>query len=108
MSRNCADFHIIGNVAKVLKMDKVTKVTIAANLRSKKGEAWVDDPHFNTVNIWDKSTRDYIEKDVSTGDLVRVVGRFKESSYDDKRTGDKVYTVDFNANDFSRLAAKQG
>jgi single-strand DNA-binding protein len=107
MSRNCADFHIIGNVAKVVPMDKVTKVTIAANLRTKKGEAWVDDTHFNTVNVWEKHTRDYIKDEVGVGDLVRVIGRFKESSYDDKKTGDKVYTVDFHASDFSRLAAKQ-
>ncbi|GGB09300.1 hypothetical protein GCM10011491_41600 [Brucella endophytica] len=103
--RNCAEFHIIGNVANIAKLEKVTKVTIAANLRTKKNNNWEDDPHFNTVNIWDKADREYIDGHIQKGDLVRAIGRVRESSYQDAN-GEKHYVVDLHAKDFARLAKK--
>ncbi|MEY9785374.1 single-stranded DNA-binding protein [Sinorhizobium fredii] len=105
MGRNCAEFHIIGNVARIAKLEKVTKVTVAANLRAKINNEWQDDTHFNTVNIWDKKDRDYIETEIKVGDLVRVTGRMRESSFQDSR-GETNYSVDLHANDFARLAKK--
>ena len=105
MGRNCADFHIIGNVARVAKLDKVTKVTIAANMRAKINNEWKDDTHYNTVNVWDENDRDYIESEIKVGDLVRATGRIRESSYQDGK-GETNYAVDLHARDLSRRAKK--
>lgn len=107
MSRNCAEVHIIGNFVRAAKLDSVTKVTIASNLQKKQGDEYVDDPHFNTVNVWAKHTQDFVEKELKVGDLIRITGRLRESSYDDTKTGEKIYTVDLHAATLDRLAKKQ-
>lgn len=106
MSRNCAEFHIIGNVVRYAKLDKVMKLTVASNLRVKKDGEWQDDTHYNTVNIWGKADRDYIEKEIQTGDLVRVSGRMRESSFQDSN-GNTNYAVDLQAEAFARLGQRR-
>ena len=50
------------------------------------------------------AVRDYATKYVKGGDLVLVRGRMKQNSFE--RNGEKVYTVDLIAEDFSILAPK--
>lgn len=107
MSRNCAEFHIIGNFVRAAKLEGVTKVTVASNMQKKQGDEYVDDPHFNTVNVWSKHSQDFIDREVKAGDLLRISGRIRESSYEDKKTSEKVYGVDLHASSFDRLAKKQ-
>ena len=107
MSRNCAEVHIIGNFVRAAKLEGVTKVTVASNLQKKQGDAYVDDPHFNTVNVWAKHSQDFIADEVEVGDLLRISGRVRESSYEDSKSGEKVYTVDIHASQLDRLAKKQ-
>lgn len=108
MSRNCAEIHIIGNVVRTAAMnDDLTKVTIASNYRRKKDDKWVDDVRYNTVNVWGSDAK-YVKEEWQTGDLVRITGTVQENSYTDKKSGEKVYTVDLNAHpgDVDRLAKK--
>lgn len=107
MSRNCAEIHIIGNFVRSARLDSVTKVTVCSNLQKKQGEEYVEDPHYNTVNVWAKHTQDFLEKEVKAGDLLRITGRVRESSYEDKSTGQTIYGVDIHASSLDRLAKKQ-
>jgi single-strand DNA-binding protein len=107
MARNCADFHIIGNVARIAALrEELTKVTIASNYRRKKGDEWVDEARFNTVNFWGSDAK-YAKEKLEVGDLVRAVGTIQNSEYKDSKTGDTVYSVDLNANEVARLAKRQ-
>jgi single-stranded DNA-binding protein len=38
---------------------------------------------------------------------VRIEGRLRQSDYEDKKTNEKVYTVDLHAYTFNRLAKKK-
>lgn len=106
MARNCADFHVIGNIARLAPMSaELTKVTIASNYRRKKDNEWIDDVRFNTVNFWGPDAK-YAKEKLNVGDLVRAVGTVQQSEYTDKKSGETVYTVDLNAADVARLAKK--
>ncbi len=100
--QNVAKFEIIGRVAKV-KLGKAMRVSIASNLRMRTEDGWKDDTHWNEVTIFNEGTQNYIEKHIAKGDLVRVCGRFRQNSYT-RADGSKVYTVDFIATEFDRLA----
>lgn len=103
---NVAEFHIIGNVASITPLEKVTKVTIASNYRRKIEEKYEDAVRYNTVNVWNKNTVDYISKELSIGDLIRVTGNMEQSNYQD---GDDntIYTVELHAGLFTRVAQKK-
>jgi hypothetical protein len=65
---------------------------------------WKDDTHYNTVNVWDRNDRDYIESEIKVGD-----GSFRWTHSRELlsgRQGDTNYVVDLHASDFSRLAKK--
>ena len=55
-------------------------------------------------SIFSEAVRDYASKYVKAGDLVLVRGRMKQNSFE--RNGEKVYTVDLVAEEFSILASK--
>ncbi len=104
--RNLAKFEIIGRIGKIDAQAKVTHLTIAANYpyRNDKTGEWTDDPHWNRVTIFSDGIRTYIERNAVIGDLVRVEGRMRDSSYEKNR--ETIYTVDRIVNEFGILASK--
>jgi single-strand DNA-binding protein len=95
-----ARFHIIGRVGKVKEFDNVVRVSIAANASYKEKGEWVDRVNWNEVTIFDKGTREYVAKNVSKGQYVRVEGTLRQNSYE--RDGDTVYTTELIVDSFSR------
>ncbi len=79
-------------------------VTVCANYPTKKDGETRDNPHWNEVSIFAEAVRNYATKYAKAGDLVFVRGRVKQNSFE--RNGEKVYTVDMVAEDFSILASK--
>jgi single-stranded DNA-binding protein len=79
-------------------------VTVCANYPIKKDGETRDNPHWNEVSIFAEAVRGYATKYAKAGDLVFVRGRVKQNSFE--RNGEKVYTVDMVAEDFSILASK--
>jgi single-stranded DNA-binding protein len=100
--RNVAKFEIRGQVVRSNQVGKALRVTIAANYPVKDGTEWKDDPHYNTVTIFNERTQNYIADHVATGDLVQAEGRVRQSSFE--KNGEMVYTVDLICDDFSRLS----
>jgi single-stranded DNA-binding protein len=100
--RNVAKFEIRGQVVRSNQVGKALKVTLAANYLVKDGDEWKDDPHYNTVTIFNERTQKYIAEHVGTGDLVQAEGRIRQGSFE--KNGETVYTVDLICEDFSRLS----
>ena len=101
--RNIAEFHIIGRVSKMTTIGKALKIDLASNYRARdKNGQWGDDIYWNSVSVFDEHARTYIAKHIAKGDLVRVTGRFRNTSYQGK--DGTVYTTDFHAHEFDRLA----
>jgi len=100
--RNVAKFEIRGQVVRSSQVGKALKLTIASNYPVKDGDQWVDDPHFNTVTLFNERTQKYVAEHIGTGDLVQAEGRIRQGSYE--KNGETVYTVDLICDDFSRLA----
>ncbi|WP_244627204.1 single-stranded DNA-binding protein [Microvirga tunisiensis] len=100
--RNVAKFEIRGQVVRGAQVGKALKVTIAANYRVKEGDEWKDDPHYNTVTIFNERMQKYIADYVGTGDLVQAEGRIRQGGY--AKNGEQVYTVDLICDDFSLLS----
>jgi hypothetical protein len=100
--RNIAEFQILGQVVRSAQVGKATKVTVAANYQIKDGDQWVDDPHYNTVTIFNERTQKYITDHIGIGDLVHARGRMRQGSYE--KSGETIYTVDMVCDEFSRLA----
>lgn len=106
--KNVAEFQIIGRVGKVKAFDNATRVSVCANYRRQdENRNWTDDPHWNEVVVFSKRDRDYIANNIDTGDLVHVRGKVRQSSFQDKTSGEDRYTVDLIALDFGRLSKKQ-
>jgi single-strand DNA-binding protein len=104
--RNIAEFQILGQVVRSAQVGKATKVTLAANYQVKDGDQWVDDPHYNTVTIFNERTQKYITDHIGTGDLVHARGRMRQGSYE--KNGETVYTNDLICDEFSRLSKSSG
>lgn len=104
--RNLAKFEIIGRIGKIDPQAKVTHMTLAANYPYKddKTNEWKDDTYWNRVTVFNDNVRSYIEKKAKVGDLVRVEGRMRDSSYD--KGGETIYTVNRIADTFGILASK--
>ncbi|WP_104825519.1 single-stranded DNA-binding protein [Rhizobium sp. NXC24] len=99
-----ASFEIIGRVGKIKIFDKVVRVSIASNASYKENGEWVDRTNWNEVAIFDGSTRTFVEKNVTAGDYVRIVGTLRQNSFE--RNGETVYTVELAAESFSRQPKK--
>ena len=102
--QNIAEFHIIGRIGKIDRAKDVTHLSVAANYNRRDGEEWKSDPHWNRVTLFGK-LRDRLTK-AGTGDLVRVTGRVRQSSYGAE--GATRYTVDLLADGFAVLAKANG
>lgn len=102
--RNIAKFEIIGRIGAIQPGNGVTHLKIAANYPYKDeatGE-WSDDTYWNRVAIFREATRKYIADKAKVGDLVRVEGRMRDSSYE--KDGETIYTTDRHVEHFGILA----
>jgi single-strand DNA-binding protein len=102
--QNIAEFHIIGRLGKIDHAKDVTHLSVAANYNRRDGDEWKTDPHWNRVTLFGK-LRDRLAK-ADIGDLVRVTGRVRQSSYE--AGGATRYTVDLLADGFAILAKANG
>lgn len=102
--QNIAEFHIIGRIGKIDRAKDVTHLSVAANYNRRDGDEWKTDTHWNRVTVFGK-LRDRLAK-ADTGDLIRVTGRVRQSSYEAE--GQTRYTVDLLADGFAVLAKMNG
>lgn len=102
--QNIAEFHIIGRIGKIDAAKEVTHISVAANYNRRDGDEWKTDTHWNRVTLFGK-LRDRLAK-ADTGDLVRVTGRIRQSSYEAE--GQTRYTVDLLADGIAILAKASG
>lgn len=100
MPRNCAEFHIIGQVGKIDVRPDVTYVNIASNHNRRVNDEWVERTRWNRV-ICFKAAKESAER-ASVGDLVRVTGVMEDTSYEDE--GRTIYSTDRIAESFSVLS----
>jgi single-strand DNA-binding protein len=98
--QNIAEFHIIGRIGKIDTAKDVTHISVAANYNRRDGDNWKTDPHWNRVTIFGK-LRDRLSK-ADKGDLVRITGRVRQTSYDAE--GTTRYGVDMIADGIGILA----
>lgn len=102
--QNIAEFHIIGRIGKIDAAKEVTHISVAANYNRRDGDEWKTDTHWNRITLFGK-LRDRLAK-ADTGDLVRVTGRVRQSSFDAE--GQTRYTVDLLADGIAILAKANG
>ena len=102
--QNIAEFQIIGRIGKIDAAKDVTHISVAANYTRRDGDEWKTDTHWNRVTLFGK-VRDRLAK-ADTGDLVRVTGRVRQSSYEAE--GATRYGVDMIADGFAVLAKANG
>ena len=102
--QNIAEFHIIGRIGKIDAAKDVTHISVAANYNRKDGDEWKPDPHWNRVTVFGK-LRDRLTK-ADKGDLVRITGRVRQSSYE--ADGTTRYSVDMIADGIGILAKASG
>ena len=102
--QNIAEFHIIGRIGKIDAAKEVTHISVAANYNRRDGDEWKTDTHWNRITLFGK-LRDRLSK-ADTGDLVRVTGRVRQSSYEAE--GQTRYSVDLLADGIAILAKANG
>lgn len=102
--QSIVEFHIIGRIGKIDAAKEVTHLSVAANYYRRDGDEWKTDTHWNRVTLFGK-LRDRLAK-ADTGDLVRVTGRVRQSSYEAE--GATRYTVDLLADGIAILAKANG
>lgn len=100
MPRNCADFHIIGQVGSLKDHNNVLFVNVASNYNRQVDGEWKQETSWNRVTCFGK----YIEyaRDSGKGDLVRITGQVKQSSYE--KDGEIIYGTDLIADSYSVLS----
>ncbi|AMK26630.1 single-stranded DNA-binding protein (plasmid) [Sphingobium sp. SJ10-10] len=98
--QNIAEFRIIGRIGKIAELDKVTKVSVAANYNRQDNGEWITDTHWNEVTLFGR----LIERAAKAekGDMVHIAGRVRQNSYDAPEG--KRYTVELIADGFAILA----
>ena len=104
MPKNVAEFHLIGNVGKITRREKVAYVSVAVNNNWRDGDEWKTDTVWNSVVCFQNvaSQLDNVEK----GDLVRVTGTPRESKHGEG--ADEKYRTELVAQTFSILAKGGG
>jgi single-strand DNA-binding protein len=101
--KNLAEFLILGRVGKVAKVGAAIKIDIAANYaRKNKDGDWQDDPHWNTITVFDEFVAKYVNEEIGKGDLVLARGRMRQNRFE--KNGQTVFVVDLVCSDFSRLS----
>lgn len=102
--QNIAEFQVIGRIGKIDAAKEVTHISVAANYNRRDGDEWKTDTHWNRITLFGK-LRDRLAK-ADTGDLVRITGRVRQSSYEAE--GKIRYTVDLLADGLAVLAKANG
>lgn len=102
--QNIAEFHIIGRIGRIDATKEVTHLSVAANYNRRDGNEWKNDPHWNRVTLFGK-LRDRLAN-AATGDLVRITGRVRQTSYE--TDGTTRYCVDMIADGLAILAKASG
>ena len=104
--RGKAAFSIEGLVGSVKTVGKTRKISIAvdASYKNDAGE-WQKRTIWNTVTVFEDRMVEWIDSDLTKGDMVSVDGHMGENNYKNAK-GDIVYTVDLTARRFERLATK--
>ena len=94
--KNVSTFEIIGRVSKIQIGERFTRITTCSNYNYKDAQSgeWKQDPHWNQTTAFAPRARENAAK-LEKGDLVRIEGRFKQSSY--TKNGERVFTTDFVA-----------
>jgi hypothetical protein len=89
--KNIAEFTLIGRIGKITAGDGVTRLSIASNHRRKgKEDAWIDDPHWNQIVVFNEGTHGYIPSQKS---VLRTNGQ-------NQRRGDWEYHRGTSRNSF--------
>jgi len=102
---NYAKFEIIGRIGEIDAKPKVTNISVCANYRRRgEGDQWIEDSYWNRVVIFSDGQRKYVEEKAHVGDLVRIAGRLRDSSFE--RDGTTHYTTDRIVEEFGVLAPK--
>ncbi|SCW94822.1 Single-strand binding protein family protein [Sphingobium faniae] len=102
---NFDKFEIIGRIGEIDAKPKVTSISVCANYRRRaEGDQWIEDSYWNRVVIFSDGQRKYIDEKAQVGDLVRIAGRLRDTSYE--RDGTTHYTTDRIVEEFGVLAAK--
>lgn len=104
MPKNVAEFHVIGNVGKITKREKVAYVSIATN------NNWREDGEWRTETVWNsvvcfQNVASQLEG-AAVGDLVRVTGEPRESRHGEG--SDEKFRTELIAKTFSVLAKGGG
>lgn len=100
-----ARFQIIGRVGAIKPFDKTTRISVATNAAYKnENGARVDCTFWNEVVVFDRSTRGFIAKRLKVGDLVRVEGTLRQSSFE--QNGEKKYATDLVVDELSSQPKK--
>jgi len=84
----------------------VARFTVAYNHRYRKGDEWVDQPHFFDVRVFGKLARAVGEK-YQKGDLVFVEGRLSQEKWETQE-GQKKTTVRIIADTVRRIRPSEG
>lgn len=102
---NFAKFEIIGRIGEIDTKPKITNISVCANYRRRgEGDQWIEDSYWNRVVIFSDGQRKYIDEKVQVGDLVRIAGRLRDTSYE--RDGTTHYMTDRIVEEFGVLATK--
>ena len=100
-----AEFIIIGRVGKITDLGKAIKVSIASSYPYKDDHgSWQDRTHWNTITIFNESTRKWVTNNLETGDVLHTTGRMGDDSY--VKNGETVYTTSLVATQVNRIVAK--
>lgn len=98
--QNIAEFHIIGRIGNIDRTKDVTRRSVTTNNNCGDEDEWKTEPHWNRITVAGKF-RDRLAK-ADTGDLARVTGRVRQSSFEAE--GAVSCTVDMPADGFAILA----
>ena len=102
-----AEFNFVGRIARITDLNGVTKVRAIANYARKRDDGdYEDDPYSVELSVFGDGRRRYVNEHLSTGDLIRAAGRFREDSYE--KDGERVFGTTFFADKIERLARPQG
>ena len=92
-------------VGKINKLNGVTKVSIASQYpRKDENGEWDNNTHWNTISVFKESTQNWIENNLSAGDIIHTTGRLREASY--QKNSETVYTQELVSTQLNRIAAK--
>ena len=104
--RGKAAFSIEGLVGKIKTVGTTRKIRIVVDASYKNdADEWEERPIWNTVTVFEDRKIEWIDKNLTKGDMVSVDGHMGENNYKNTK-GEMVYTVDLTARRFERLATK--